>query len=59
MPAIGTRNENKHRRDGLSPVTLVLSLTAYLALLFWIARIGDRRPYFFAFKRILMWGRRV
>lgn len=29
----------------MSPVTLILSLTAYLALLFWIARIGDRRRF--------------
>jgi len=29
----------------LSPVTLVVTLTAYLALLFWIARIGDRRRF--------------
>ena len=29
----------------MSPVTLVLTLTAYLALLFWIARIGDRRRF--------------
>jgi Na+/proline symporter/signal transduction histidine kinase/CheY-like chemotaxis protein len=29
----------------LSPVTLVVTLIAYLALLFWIARIGDRRRF--------------
>ena len=29
----------------MSPVTLVLTLTAYLALLFWIAQIGDRRRF--------------
>jgi Na+/proline symporter/signal transduction histidine kinase len=29
----------------LSPVTLIIALIAYLALLFWIARIGDRRRY--------------
>ena len=29
----------------MSPVTLVITLTAYLALLFWIARIGDRRRF--------------
>jgi len=29
----------------LSPVTLVVTLAAYLALLFWIARIGDRRRF--------------
>ena len=29
----------------MSPVTLVVTLAAYLALLFWIARIGDRRRF--------------
>ncbi len=29
----------------MSPVTLIIALIAYLALLFWIARIGDRRRY--------------
>jgi Na+/proline symporter/signal transduction histidine kinase len=29
----------------LSPVTLIIAVIAYLALLFWIARIGDRRRY--------------
>ncbi|MGB5677785.1 MAG: hybrid sensor histidine kinase/response regulator, partial [Gammaproteobacteria bacterium] len=29
----------------MSPVTLIATLTAYLALLFWIARIGDRRRF--------------
>ncbi|MES0327313.1 MAG: PAS domain-containing hybrid sensor histidine kinase/response regulator [Gammaproteobacteria bacterium] len=29
----------------MSPVTLILTLTAYLALLFWIARVGDRRRF--------------
>lgn len=29
----------------MSPVTLILALIAYLALLFWIARIGDRRRF--------------
>jgi len=29
----------------LSPVILILALIAYLALLFWIARIGDRRRF--------------
>ena len=29
----------------MSPVILVITLAAYLALLFWIARIGDRRRF--------------
>ncbi len=29
----------------MSPVTLIISIVAYLALLFWIARIGDRRRF--------------
>ncbi|MGD2161076.1 MAG: hybrid sensor histidine kinase/response regulator, partial [Gammaproteobacteria bacterium] len=29
----------------MSPVTLVVTLIAYLALLFWVARIGDRRRF--------------
>ena len=29
----------------MSPVTLVIAIIAYLALLFWIARIGDRRRF--------------
>lgn len=29
----------------MSPVTLIIAITAYLALLFWIARIGDRSRY--------------
>ena len=29
----------------MSPVTLVVALIAYLALLFWIARVGDRRRF--------------
>lgn len=29
----------------MSPVILILALIAYLALLFWIARIGDRRRF--------------
>ena len=29
----------------MSPVILILTLTAYLALLFWIARIGDRARF--------------
>lgn len=29
----------------MSPVILVITLIAYLALLFWIARIGDRRRF--------------
>jgi Na+/proline symporter/signal transduction histidine kinase/ActR/RegA family two-component response regulator len=29
----------------LSPVTLVITIIAYLALLFWIARVGDRRRF--------------
>ena len=29
----------------MSPVILVISLATYLALLFWIARIGDRRRF--------------
>lgn len=29
----------------MSPLTLVVSIIAYLALLFWIARIGDRRRF--------------
>ena len=29
----------------MSPVTLVVTLAAYLALLFWIARIGDRKRF--------------
>jgi Na+/proline symporter/signal transduction histidine kinase/CheY-like chemotaxis protein len=29
----------------LSPVTLIIALIAYLALLFWIARIGDRTRF--------------
>jgi Na+/proline symporter/signal transduction histidine kinase/CheY-like chemotaxis protein len=29
----------------LSPVTIIIALIAYLALLFWIARIGDRRRF--------------
>jgi Na+/proline symporter/signal transduction histidine kinase/CheY-like chemotaxis protein len=33
------------RERFLSPVTLVVTLIAYLALLFWVARIGDRRRF--------------
>ena len=29
----------------MSPVTLILALVAYLALLFWMARIGDRQRF--------------
>ena len=29
----------------MSPVTLILTLSIYLALLFWIAQIGDRRRF--------------
>ena len=29
----------------MSPVILIIALIAYLALLFWIARIGDRRRF--------------
>ena len=29
----------------MSPVTLIISIVAYLALLFWIARVGDRRRF--------------
>ena len=29
----------------MSPVTLIIAIFAYLALLFWIARIGDRSRY--------------
>ena len=29
----------------MSPVTLIIALIAYLALLFWIARIGDRQRF--------------
>jgi len=29
----------------LSPVTLIITIIAYLALLFWIARIGDRQRF--------------
>ena len=44
-PDVCVPGDEKCGRGFLSPVTLVITLTAYLALLFWIARIGDRRRF--------------
>ncbi len=43
-------------RRRLDPATYETFLAAYREQL--LARLGERAPYFYAFKRILLWGRR-